>query len=106
MVDNGTVFHHFGPSLAEFVSHPREEGVPETCPDGGIDDEFDEVHFTDTRGDRDKMAYHRYEPADEDGDLAEAAEEAVRRVEVVLIEEQVLPELTYERFSSLRADEI
>lgn len=76
--------------LADDVADGGEDRAPDTGTQQCVEGELPVVHPGKPRGERDEVAHHREEPADEGGNLAVALEEALDLGELLLGDPDVL----------------
>src|SRR2546430_17641205 len=69
--------------LAKKVSDEGENGAPCRGPNAGIKQELRKRHAMQSRGNRNEMANHRKQPADQRADLAVLREEPLRALEIL-----------------------
>ena len=58
-IDHLTIFHNQISMFFEIFSDECKEGIPKSCTDERINDEFGKIHFSHTRRQGDKMSHHR-----------------------------------------------
>src|SRR2546430_331086 len=83
--------------LAKKVSDEGENGAPCRGTHAGIKQELRKRHAMQPRGNRNEMANHRKQPADQRADLAVLREEPLRALEILFAEKHVLAVARYQR---------
>ena len=78
-VDDLAVFHDEFPILFEIFPDKGEKGIPESCTDDGIDDEFGHIHLPHTCRQRNQMPDNRDKPTDKNSDMSFFFEEMFGR---------------------------
>src|SRR5882762_4458254 len=76
--------------LAEEVSDPREDRAPDRGPNRRVEDELRERHAVQPGGDRNEVADHGKQTADQRADLAMLGKKALATLEIFLAEQNVL----------------
>src|SRR6266550_4214289 len=76
--------------LAQEVPDPCQNRAPDGGANGRVQDELRQRHAVQPGGDRNEVADHGKEAADQRTDLAMLGEKALRALEVLLTQEEVL----------------
>lgn len=64
------IFHYQSSILFEIYSDKREEGVSKSCTDEGIYHKFSQIHFPNSRRERDKMPDNWDKSTDKDSNMS------------------------------------
>src|SRR5882672_12403093 len=86
--------------LTEEVSNPGQDRAPDRGPDRRVEDELRQRHPVQSRGNRDEVADHGKQAADQRADLAMLGEKALATLEILLAEQDVLAIASDERPAS------